>query len=142
MSFPALDELLLLTPPMLWLDEIVAYDASSLRCRLVPRAAHPFVQDGNVDPLVSLEWMGQAAAALAALRARMAGAAPSARRVVEIEVAQLASAPFISGQELWIDARLDDDGTFQCAVSHADGELASARIRMREHKSGSASPVA
>lgn len=142
MSFPALDELLVLAPPMLWLDEIVAHDASSLRCRLVPRATHPFVQDGSVEPLVSLEWMGQAAAALAALRARAIGDAPCARRVAEIEVAQLGSAPFVSGQELWIDARLDGDGAFQCAVSHADEVLASARIRVCEHRTGLASPAA
>jgi predicted hotdog family 3-hydroxylacyl-ACP dehydratase len=116
MGFPALDELLLLTPPMLWLDEIVAHDGSSLRCRLLLRDAHPFVEDGSVEPLVCVEWMGQAAAALAGLRAREAGDAACARRVAEISDAQLPSAPFLSGQALWIDARIEAGDMFQCSV--------------------------
>jgi len=142
MSFPALDELLLLTPPMLWLDEVVAHDDSSLRCRLVLRDAHPFVEDGNVEPLVCVEWMGQAAAALAALRAREAGAVACARRVAEISEAQLPSAPFVSGQELWIDARIEGDDVFQCSVSRADEVVARARLRLRQHKPQSPPPTA
>jgi predicted hotdog family 3-hydroxylacyl-ACP dehydratase len=141
MGFPALDELLFLTPPMLWLDEIVAHDGSSLRCRLVPREAHPFVEAGSVEPLVAVEWMGQAAAALAALLAREAGDVACPRLVAEINEAQLPCAPFVSGQELWIDARLERDDAFRCSVSHANKELAWARIRLREHKAGAAAPA-
>jgi predicted hotdog family 3-hydroxylacyl-ACP dehydratase len=132
-----LEELLGIAPPMLWLDEIVARGPRSVRCRLTPRAAHPFAEAGGVEPLTTLEWMGQAAAVLAALLARDAGAAPVARRLSAVSEARFACEMLELGAELSIAAEQIDQDSFSCAVRRDDRVLATALLRLSEHPRGS-----
>ena len=133
MGSPGLEELLCIAPPMLWLDEIVAHSPRSVRCRLTPRAAHPFAEAGGVEPLVTLEWMSQAAAVLAALQAREQGKAPVARRLADVTEAQFTCDVVALGAELAIEAELADQGSFACTVRCGEQLLASALLRLREH---------
>jgi predicted hotdog family 3-hydroxylacyl-ACP dehydratase len=135
MAFPPLEELLLLTAPMLWLDEVVALEANAVRCRLTPRAAHAFVRDGEVEALVALEWMGQAASCLAALQAHAAGARPSGRLIDTVLEARFDTACFRVGETLFIDARGEVDDSFACGVVRSDTRVASALMRLRERMS-------
>ena len=66
-----IEELLYHRPPMIFLDEVVEADASSLTARVHVRPGIPFFEEGfGVPAWVGLEYMAQAVAALAGLRAR------------------------------------------------------------------------
>jgi predicted hotdog family 3-hydroxylacyl-ACP dehydratase len=90
------------------------------------------VSDGEVDPLVAVEWMSQAAACLAALNAHAAGASACARLLESVPEANFGSSAFRSDEPLFIDARLVPDGSFACGVMRGDQRLASAVLRLRE----------
>lgn len=133
MPHPSLEELLHIGPPMLWLDEIVDRSASSVRCRLTPRLAHPFVEDGRIEPLLSLEWMSQAAALLAALIARDAGKPSVPHRLAAVTEARFIGEALEPGVELFIDAQQATPTSFACSVLRGDQVVASALLELRAH---------
>lgn len=67
MSFPAITDLLPHRPPMLWVDEVIAHEGDQVQCRLTLRADHPFVQDGAVEPIMTVEFIAQTVGALVGL---------------------------------------------------------------------------
>ncbi|MCY1005241.1 hypothetical protein OV079_06570 [Nannocystis pusilla] len=69
-AFPPVAELVPQRPPMLLLDEVVAAGADDITCAAQVRPDNLFVIDGRVHASVLLEYMAQAIAAFAGLRAR------------------------------------------------------------------------
>jgi predicted hotdog family 3-hydroxylacyl-ACP dehydratase len=133
MAQPTLEELLRIAPPMLWLDELVSRSPSSVRCRVTPRRAHPFVEEGRIEPLVCLEWMSQAAALLAALNAHDAGQPNMPRRLSAVSEARFGAEPPELDVELFIDAQQTAPASFACSVLRGDQLLASALLELRTH---------
>jgi predicted hotdog family 3-hydroxylacyl-ACP dehydratase len=62
--YPALRDLLPHRPPMILIDELVHCTAAEVVCRVTVRDGDPFVVDGRVPALVSLEYFAQTVAAL------------------------------------------------------------------------------
>ena len=74
-TFPPLTELVAHRPPMLLLDRVVAADGDSVTCEVDLHAGSMFARDGAVSAVVFVEYMAQAVAACAGLRARARGEA-------------------------------------------------------------------
>ncbi|PCC74810.1 Predicted 3-hydroxylacyl-ACP dehydratase, HotDog domain [Nannocystis exedens] len=70
-AFPPVAELVPQRPPMLLLDEVVAADDDGITCAAVVRPDNLFLAGGRVHASVLLEYMAQAIAAFAGLRARV-----------------------------------------------------------------------
>jgi predicted hotdog family 3-hydroxylacyl-ACP dehydratase len=69
-AYPALRDLLPHRPPMILIDELVRCDDRDVVCRVTVRDGAPFVVDGRVPALVSLEYFAQTVAALYGWRHR------------------------------------------------------------------------
>jgi predicted hotdog family 3-hydroxylacyl-ACP dehydratase len=132
MSAPLISELLPHAPPMLWLDELVSGGEHQVQCKLVLREDHVFVEDGAVEPLVSLEWMAQAVAALAGLRDRAQALAPRPGFLIAIPEASFEVDAFQLGDELLITATRvwgdDQLASFECSVERRGAVVARAQL--------------
>lgn len=63
MVYPALRSLLPHRPPMILIDELLHCSASQVVCAVTVRDGAPFVADGRVPALVSIEYFAQTVAA-------------------------------------------------------------------------------
>jgi predicted hotdog family 3-hydroxylacyl-ACP dehydratase len=138
-SYPAIGELLPHQPPMLWLDEVLHRDDSQVRCALQITEGHVFVQDGSVEPLVSIEWMAQAVGALVGMGDRLRGETPRPGYLIAIPEASFEVDAFAVGDRLLIEAKRvwgdDDLASFECTVERAGRLAARAQIRVYRGKS-------
>ena len=132
MSWPSLHELLPHRPPMLLLDEVVAFDGETVTCAVVIRPDALFVEHGRVPAWVALEYCAQCVAAFAGLRARAHGAAPALGLLVAARDLTLETDAFASGDALLVDARLVFGelrvGRFECQVRRAGAVVAKASL--------------
>jgi predicted hotdog family 3-hydroxylacyl-ACP dehydratase len=128
-------------PPMLLLDEVVAWDANRVECRVVLRNDSPFVEAGRVASTLAIEYMAQCIAVFVGLEAYERGEPiplgylvgardislpPDGFRVGDVLAVQ--AAPIWGGQTL---------GSFQCKVDRvgevvAQGSLNVYRGELRE----------
>lgn len=132
MALPPLDELLAIKAPMLWLDEIVALEDRSLRCRLTLRSGQPFLDGERVEPLVAVEWMSQAACALRAVEARAQRQGVGRYVLSQVSEASFDLESFQLGDELYVCAAQGDGDAFACSVSRKGVVVARARLRLRQ----------
>lgn len=131
-SFPAITELLPHRPPMLWVDEVLAHEGDQVRCRLTLRSEHVFVERGQVDPVVSVEWMAQTVGALVGLYDRTKSITPRPGYLIAIPDAQFFVDSFQVGDVLelrarkaWGDATL---ASFEAQVERAGNVAARAQL--------------
>jgi predicted hotdog family 3-hydroxylacyl-ACP dehydratase len=75
--FPPVAELVPQRPPMLLVDEVLDAGDDAITCAALVRPDNLFVADGRAHASVALEYMAQAIAALAGLRARADGQPPA-----------------------------------------------------------------
>jgi predicted hotdog family 3-hydroxylacyl-ACP dehydratase len=131
---PTLEELLPIAPPMLWLDEVVGFDASAGEAafRLTVRSEHPFVEDGAAPALFSLEWMTQAAHALSALVARSHALRLGPCSLATVSEAHFSLRTFALGDLLVIHAIEERDSHYRTRVERAGQVLCTARLSLRE----------
>lgn len=131
-AFPAIAEVLPHSAPMILLDEIVECDGERIRCRATLRSDSVFVAAGRVRAIVSLEYMAQAAAALAGMRGRTIGAAPRIGYVIGAREMTLGVDQFEIGDELLVDAEevWGDErmSSFRCRVSRDGRCVAEASL--------------
>lgn len=132
MTFPAIEELLPHAPPMLWLDEVCGCEQDLVRCKLTLRDDHVFVADGAVDPLIAIEWMAQAVAALVGLWDRQNQVAPRPGFLIAVPEACLdvdqfhvGDTLFITAKRVWGDEQL---ASFECQVERDDLQVAHAQL--------------
>ncbi len=78
-DFPPIADLLPHQPPMRWLEAVLAHDEEHTRCLARTSLRHPLASEEGVPAVASIEWIAQAAAAHAALRA---GAGPAQAGVI------------------------------------------------------------
>lgn len=132
-ALPSLRQLVPHAPPMLLLDELLEWTPGRARCAVRLRPDSPFMEDGRVRALVSLEYMAQAAAACAGADARggEGGGEGSARGLLlGTRELTLAVEHFQAGDELVVDAErasADEQVTsFRCQVRRGQALVARA----------------
>lgn len=135
---PPLAELLPHAPPMVLLDEVLAFDGATARCGLTVRPGSMFVEAGRVRAVVALEYMAQCVAACAALRSRARGEpAGQGGYLVGARELRLETSGFEVGDVLEVEATLEFDGrelgTFACALSRRGERLASGVLNVYRH---------
>ena len=131
-AFPAIAEVLPHSAPMILLDEIVAFDGASIRCRATIRGDSIFVAAGRVRAVVSLEYMAQAAAAFAGMRGRTIGAPPRVGYVIgaremtlEVDQFEIGDELIVDAEEVWGDERMS---SFRCKVTRDGRCVAEAGL--------------
>jgi predicted hotdog family 3-hydroxylacyl-ACP dehydratase len=128
-ALPSLRQLVPHAPPMLLLDELLEWTPGRARCAVRLRPDSPFMEDGRVRALVSLEYMAQAAAACAGADAR--GGEGNARGLLlGTRELTLAVEHFQAGDELVVEAErasADEQVTsFRCQVRRGEALVARA----------------
>jgi predicted hotdog family 3-hydroxylacyl-ACP dehydratase len=132
MTFPAIEELLPHAPPMLWVDEVCGCEEDLVRCKLTLREDHVFVEERSVDPLIAIEWMAQAVAALVGLWDRQKQIDPRPGFLIaipeaclEVERFHVGDTLFITAKRVWGDEQL---ASFECQVERAGVQVARAQL--------------
>ncbi len=120
---------------MLLLDALVAHDERSATCAVTVREGALFVREGRVEATVFIEYMAQAAAAFAGLRAASRGEPVRVGYLLGARAVTLHADHAAVGDALTAAAALTfDDGTlaaFECAVRDAAGRcLAEAELHV------------
>jgi predicted hotdog family 3-hydroxylacyl-ACP dehydratase len=137
--YPPIEELLPHRPPMLWIDEVRWQQGDAIRCALRIRD-QVFVSHGEVDPVVSIEWMAQTVGALVGLYDRGARQVPRPGFLIAIPEAEFAVDRFVVGDVLDVHARRawgdETLASFEARVER-DGLLAArAQLSVYRRKLG------
>jgi predicted hotdog family 3-hydroxylacyl-ACP dehydratase len=138
LRLPPLAELLPHAPPMVLLDEVLAFDGATARCSVTLRPGSMFVEGGRVRAVVALEHMAQCVAVCAALRSRERGEpVGQGGYLVGARELQLEAACFEVGDTLEVEATLEFDGrelgSFACNLSRRGERLASGVLNVYRH---------
>lgn len=145
MSYPSIQSLLPHEPPMLWVDEVVEHRADSVVCRLTIRAEHVFVENGQVEPLIAVEWMAQAVAALVGLWDRHNDLDPRPGFLIAIPEACFKVDTFAVGDELTLRATRvwgdDQLASFECEVERLGLQVATAQLSVYRRELSRRSPA-
>jgi len=131
--YPPVASLLPHAAPMVLLDDVLEYRPEGVTCRLTLRAEAPFVDQGQVNAVVTLEYMAQAAGVFAGLEARaLDNGVPwgfligCAELVLEVDAILVGACLVVEATRVWGDENL---GQFECRISYEDGpEVARATI--------------
>jgi predicted hotdog family 3-hydroxylacyl-ACP dehydratase len=131
---PPLRELVPHRPPMLLLDEVVAWNGGRAECLVVLRDDSPFVEAGRVSAMLAVEYMAQCVAACAGLQGHSRGEAVRVGYLVGAREITLPSEPFrvgdvlrIFAQHVWGDDAL---GNFRCSVERGGEVVAQATLNV------------
>ncbi len=132
MVYPPLQDFLPHRPPMLLIDELVHCDEHAVTCTATVRVGAPFVVDGRVPALLSLELFAQTVAALHAYLHRDRPPNGQHGKLLGTRELELAVDHFhvgdtltITGHELWHDEQL---AQFRCELHRGGERLAAAAI--------------
>jgi predicted hotdog family 3-hydroxylacyl-ACP dehydratase len=122
MKFPPIEELMPHRDPMLWVDEVVAPEEEAVHCPLTQRDSHVLVHEGSVEPVVAIEFMAQAIAALVGLRDRQKNESIRPGYLIAIPEARFEVDTFSVGQTLDLHVKRvwgdDELASFECRVEH------------------------
>jgi len=129
-TYPPIAELVPHKPPMILIDEVLDFAPTLLRARVTLTEASPFVEDGQVPTLVSIEYMAQSIAAFAGLTGRRGGEPVRLGYLIACREMTLAVDSLCAGDELevrvmqvWSDEQL---GHFDCVVLRRGETVAHA----------------
>lgn len=131
--FPPVAELVPQRPPMLLLDEVLAAGEDDVTCAALVRPDNPFVAAGRVHASVVLEYMAQAIAAFAGLRARAAGQAPALGMIAACRNLELHAEHLAVGDRLHVVATRVFAGAmaeYRAAVTRGGQPLADAVLHV------------
>ena len=130
-AYPPLRELLPHRPPMILIDELVHWDEREVVCSVTIRDDAPFLVDGRVPALVSIEYFAQTVAAfygyLARHRQQFTMGMLLGTRELELrtDFFHVGDALTITGRELWNGEGL---AQFRCELLRGPELLALAAI--------------
>jgi predicted hotdog family 3-hydroxylacyl-ACP dehydratase len=131
-TLPSLGELVPHRPPMLLLDEVLAFDGDTATCAVTLREDAMFAEHGRVPAWVALEYCAQCVAAFAGLRARAEGRPPQLGLLVAARDLVLECDFFAAGDRLVVHARLEFGelrvGRFACEVRREGAVVAKASL--------------
>jgi predicted hotdog family 3-hydroxylacyl-ACP dehydratase len=140
--YPALQTILPHRPPMILIDEMVACSEREVTCVVTVREGAPFVADGRVPALISIEYFAQTVAAFFGYRGRDDPAGFTMGMLLGTRELDLRADYFhvgevltITGKEQWGAGQL---ASFVCEVLRGDEVLARAAISVLQ---GSASDL-
>lgn len=132
MSLPSIADLLPHRPPMLWLDQVVAHAGDDIHCRLTIRESQVFVEQGEVEPIVAIEWMAQSVGALVGMFDRARAENPRPGFLIAIPEAEffvdcfaLGDTVDVHAKRAWGDSTL---GSFECRCELRGALAATAQI--------------
>ncbi len=140
-TLPRLVDIVPHRPPMLLIDELMAWDGHRVECRIVLRDGSPFVEAGRVASTLAIEYMAQCIAVYVGLQAYERGEPIPKGYLVGAREIALPAAGFRVGEELrvvatplWGGPTL---GSFECTVDRvgevvASGALSVYRGQLRE----------
>src|SRR5579871_4801612 len=74
-KLPRIEQVVPHRPPMLLLDEVVAWDDAHTECRVFLRDDSPFVASGRVASTLAIEYMAQCIAVFVGMEAYLRGEA-------------------------------------------------------------------
>ena len=144
-SFLSVEQLLPHEPPMVWIDRVLFRDGDEIRCALEIRDEHVFVEDGAVEPVVSIEWMAQTVGALVGIFDRSQDQDVRPGYLIAIPEASFEVDSFHVGDQLVIEAKRvwgdDELASFECSVARAGAPVAKAQLSVyRRALPGGATP--
>jgi predicted hotdog family 3-hydroxylacyl-ACP dehydratase len=130
--YPPVAELVPHRPPMILIDEILDIGEKSLSARVALTELSPFVEEGKLPALVTLEYMAQSIAAFAGAARRAAGKPVQlgfliACREMELEVDSLFIGDVleVTVNQVWTDEQL---GSFDCLVTRRGEKISRASL--------------
>jgi predicted hotdog family 3-hydroxylacyl-ACP dehydratase len=133
-ALPPIAELVPHTGRMRLIDELLAFDGSRAACRVTLRPDSPFVEAGEIEGLVAIEYMAQAVAAFAGMKARSAGEPVRIGFLLGTRELVLHADRFAAGDELRLEVAHvwgeDQLGVFECTVSRGGVLVASATLNV------------
>lgn len=131
-AYPALREILPHRPPMILIDELVHCSEREVVCSVTVRDGAPFVVDGRVPAMISLEYFAQTVAALYGYHARLTAAGFTMGMLLgtreldlEADYFEVGQTLTVSGHEVWSAGQL---AQFRCELRAGEQTLARAAI--------------
>lgn len=134
MSFPPVADLLPQDPPMIVVDELVAFDGTRAIVRATVREGQAWVVDGRVRTTFCIEYMAQAVGCNAGMRARALGRKIRVGFLLGSRELTLATDWLYVGDEIVISARhvFGDEklGSFECELRRGDELVAAGTLNV------------
>ena len=121
-TLPAVTELVPHQAPVLALEELTSWELGHARGKLTIRDNNPFARDGEVNTVMSLEYMAQCVAACLGMEAYISGVNVRVGMVIACRKMQLLQPVLRVGQTYTVQA---DCVRSTDAISHYDGEVRS-----------------
>lgn len=137
-SLPPIEDLIPHRGTMLMIDRAVAFDGQAATSEYVPRADAWYADDrGNMPAWIGIELMAQTIAVHVALKKRSEGIAPAPGTLVGTRRYAASATAFAADAPLRIEAKLvfhdtSGLGAYDCVISTAGQELASATLKVFE----------
>jgi predicted hotdog family 3-hydroxylacyl-ACP dehydratase len=133
-GFPPIAELVPHEPPMLLVDELLAWTPEQARVRAQVRAGSPFVEAGRAPAVALLEIMAQAIAAATGMARRQVGGPPVRGVLLGTRELELAVDELAVGDVLIIDVVLHFEGDelarYACSVEREGQTIARAELNV------------
>lgn len=133
-ALPRLVDVVPHRPPMLLLDEVVAWDANRVECRVVLRNDSPFVEGGRVASTLAIEYMAQCIAVFVGLEAYQRGEPIPLGYLVGARDISLPPDGFRVGDVLAVEAVPiwggQTLGSFQCKVDRMGEVVAQGSLNV------------
>lgn len=121
-------------PPMLMLEELVSWAPGEAECRMTVRDDAPFVEEGRVDAVLTMEYMAQCVAACLGYEAFREGVGVRVGMIVAVRQMALAVPHIAAGTTLRVLAKRirgnDVLSHFDTEVRAADGDAVLATATM------------
>ena len=134
--FPVIDELVPHAGSMILIDAMTAWSEGEASCSLRIRDRAPFVRDGRVETVVSIEYMAQAVAACLGYEALRGGAGVRVGMIIACKRFAAHVPSFAVDDALTIEVKCirgnDTLSHFDCRVLR-DGALASEAVLTLYH---------
>lgn len=132
--FPPIEDLVPHGAPIRVLEELLAYEAGKATCRMTVRADTPWVRDGAMESVVTLEIMAQAVAACLGYEAFLDGDGVRVGMLVGVRKMELFESSITVGSILDVvvarQRGTDDMSTFLGHVFVADRMVAQANMTL------------
>jgi predicted hotdog family 3-hydroxylacyl-ACP dehydratase len=119
-------------PPMILIDEVVETGGLTLTARVRLTKSSPFMHEGQLPALITLEYMAQSIAAFAGLKSRKQGKPiklgllMSCREMtLAVEWLEAGDELLVTVTEVWSDENL---GNFDCFVRRGDEMISQASM--------------
>lgn len=126
-GYPPIADLVPHGPPMLMLEELVRWAPGEAECRMTVRDDAPFVAEGRVDAILTMEYMAQCVAACLGYEAFRGGVGVRVGMIVAVREMALEVPHIAVGTALRVLARRIRGNDL---LSHFEGEVWAGEERL------------